>query len=294
MQTKRLFEIMYTLINKKSVPAKELAAQFGVSSRTIYRDIDTLSIAGIPVYAERGKGGGISLLPNFVLNKSLLSEREQNEILTALHGLSKIKSDHVLHKMSAIFNKTADDWLEVDFSAWGGANNAVIFDSFKSAILERRVAEFDYYNQYGLKTFRRIEPVKLWFKSHSWYVTGFCITKQDTRMYKLTRVENLVITDEHFAKREPTPVADTGTPQQTTVIRFRIAPEMAYRVFDYFGENSVEKQPDGSYIAQAAWGEDNWVYGFILSFGEHIKVLEPEHIGEIIKNKAQKIVENYL
>ena len=298
MQVSRLFEIIYILMQQESATANELAERFNVSKRTIYRDIDTLSLSGIPVYTAQGKGGGISLLSNFVLNKSFLNEREQNEILVALHGLSNTKpyeSTQILHKLSTIFNKKATDWLEVDFSQWGGASNFYIFNDFKAAILERRVTTFDYYNQCGDKTFRRVEPLKLWFKSHSWYVKGFCLVRQDMRLYKMSRVENLVVTNEYFTERTlNTPsemeVQSQG-PEQVTV--FRIGPEMAYRVFDYFGESSVERQPDGSFIARATWREDNWVYGFILSFGEHIEVLEPKHIREIIKNKAKKIAKKY-
>ena len=201
MQINRLLDIIFLLMEHELITASELAKRLNVSKRTIYRDIDTLSLSGIPIYAERGKGGGISLLPNFVLNKSLLSELEQNEILAALHSHSNIKTDettHVFNKLSALFNKTADDWLEVDFSAWGSSSNFVIFNGFKTAVLQRRIVKFDYYNQYGEMTSRRIEPMKLWFKSHSWYVRGFCLAKLDMRLYKMCRVENLVVTDEYF------------------------------------------------------------------------------------------------
>jgi len=298
MQINRLFEIIYILLHKKSVPARELAEQFGVSTRTIYRDIDTLSSAGIPVYTEKGKGGGISLLPGFVLNKSILSEQEQNEILSALHSLSNIKTgdtDKVLNKLSSIFNKTAVNWLKVDFSGWSYEND--FFNDFKIAITERRIAEFDYYNSYGEKTFRRVEPIQLWFKSKAWYLKGFCLIKQDVRLYKMSRIKNLAVTDEHFSERnlfDAPDNPDNCREQQNVLIKLRIEPEMAYRVFDDFYESMVEKQPDGSFIATAMWVENNWLYDFLLSFGENAEVLEPEHIRKIIKDKAQKISERYL
>ena len=108
MQINRLFEIIYILLNKKSITATELAKHFEVSVRTIYRDIDTLSFAGIPIYAVQGKGGGISLLDDYILDKSLLSEKEQNEILYALQSLSAAKvpeSKEVLERLSRLFNK---------------------------------------------------------------------------------------------------------------------------------------------------------------------------------------------
>ena len=161
MQTTRLFEIIYTLLNKQTTTAKELAEHFGVSQRTIYRDVDILSLAGIPIYTEKGKGGGIRLLPDYVLNKSLLSEKEQDEILSALQGLSSVKTaetDQVLKKLSTIFNKSTVRWLEVDFTDWG-FHNSDAFYKFKTAILERRIAEFDYYSTFGEKTLRRVEPI---------------------------------------------------------------------------------------------------------------------------------------
>ena len=299
MQINRLLEMIYILLHRKSVPARELAEQLGVSRRTIYRDIDILSVAGIPVYTEKGRGGGVHLLPDSVLNRAAFSEKEQNEILTALHGLSSIKrseADQVLRKLSTIFGKTSTNWLEVDFSDWSYAND--YFNDFKIAIIERRIAEFDYYNSNGDKTFRRIEPVQLWFKSHSWYLKGFCLIKQGMRLYKLSRVKNLVVTDEYFSERDLSAAQDDFPPDTkqdlgNVAIRLRISPEMKYRVFDDFGESSIEEQADGSFIVAVSWPVDNWVYGFILSFGEYIEVLEPERIRKIIMNKGKKIYEKY-
>ena len=300
MKINRLLALVYILLHKKSVSAGELAEQLGVSRRTIYRDIETLSIAGIPIYTEKGKGGGVSLLPDSALNKSILSEQEQHEILTALHGLSNMNhsaADRVLKKLSTIFNKTATNWLSVDFSDWSGAND--YFNDFKTAILERRITEFDYYNSYGDKTTRSVEPIQLCFKSKSWYLKGFCLTKQDIRVYKLTRVKNLFVSDNHFSTRavsdaQNNPTAKAKKAQRETLIKFRIGPEMKYRLFDDFDENEVNEQPDGSYIVTVSWETDNWVQGFVLSYGAFIEVLEPTHFRESIKEEAIKISKKYL
>ncbi|MCL2842143.1 MAG: YafY family transcriptional regulator [Oscillospiraceae bacterium] len=300
MQTKRLFEILYILLDKKSIPAGELAAHFGVSTRTIYRDVDALGLAGIPVYTEKGKGGGIRLLPDFVLNKSILSAEEQDEILSALHGLSNIKTadtNQILQKLSTVFNKPTTNWLEVDFSGWNHEHD--FFHDFKTAILERRVVRFDYYNSYGEKRHRHVEPIQLWFKSRAWYLKAFCLTKRGVRLYKLSRIKNLTVTDEIFEPQDFPELTDTPDGagergQEMIALRLRIAPEMAYRVFDDFYESMVERQPDGSFLATVTWPEDEWVYGFLLSFGESIEILEPVHIRDIIKEKAQKIAEKYL
>jgi len=295
MQTSRLFEIIYILLEKKTVSAKTLAEHFGVSSRTIYRDLDVLSGAGIPIYTERGKRGGISILQNFVLNKSILNEQEQNEILYALQGLSNIKTDgttQTLQKLSTIFNKSAADWMKVDYAGWTHEND--FFNDFKTAIIENRVIEFNYYNTQGSKTFRRVEPLQVWFKSRAWYLKGFCLTKQGMRLYKLSRIKNLVVTDEKFIIRDDYFESDEGDetdcPQiKFTKIKLRIAPERAFRVYDDFYENMVEKQPDGSFIVIMDWVEDNWLYGFLLSYGRYVEVLEPENLRQFMKAEAECI-----
>lgn len=298
VQTNRLFDIIYILLNQKQTTAKELAERFGVSSRTIYRDVDTLSLSGIPVYTEKGKGGGIGLLPDFVLNKSLLNDREQNEILSALQGLSNIKTDEteqVLQKLYAVFNKTAVSWLEVDFTDWSFQGGEV-FNGFKKAILEHRIAEFEYYSTYGEKTRRSVEPIQLWFKSKSWYLKAFCLTRQALRLFKLSRVRDLSVTDKNFSERNllaesPNSGTEERQKQDITLV-LKIAPEMTYRVLDEFGE--AEKQPDGSFLVTVRWPEDEWVYGYLMSFGEYLEVMEPEHIREIIKNKLLKTAKKYL
>jgi len=295
----RLFETVYILLNKKSATAKELAEHFGVSRRTIYRDVDALALAGIPVCTEQGKGGGITLMPGFILDKSLLSEDEQREVLSALRGLSGIKiagADRALEKLSALFNKSAANWLETDFSDWA-LEDGGMFDGFKTAILERRIAEFDYHGASGEKTRRHIEPVRLWFKSRAWYVKGFCLTRQEQRLFKLLRARSLTITDERFAERnlpDIPPLPDPAKDKRLAVtMKLKIAPEMAHRVHDEFDDSAVEKQGDGGFIASASFLEDDWVYGFLLSFGEHVEVLEPKHVREIIAEKAEKIAKKY-
>jgi len=298
MQTSRLFEIIYILMNKKTIPARELAEKFGVSTRTIYRDIDVLSLAGIPVYTEKGKGGGISILPDFVLNKSILSEQDQNEILYALQALSAVKSDEadrVLQKLSTIFNKSMIPWLEVDFTSWSFSSED-IFHGLKQAILENRTVLFNYYSTYGEETSRHVEPIQLWFKLRSWYIKGYCLDKQDMRVFKLTRMRNLEVTDKNFSKRDLSanpPDNDKPNHRRPEVnLVLKIAPEMTYRIYDDFGFG--ELQADGSHIVSVIWPEDEWLYGLILSFGEYVEVLAPEHIKEIIRDKSQKILNKYL
>lgn len=105
MQINRLFEIVYLLLEKQGTTARELAEHFEVSVRTVYRDIDTLCQAGIPIYTNKGRGGGIHLMDNFILDKSVLSDMERQEILWGLQGLNAVKAadnDEVLSRMRSL------------------------------------------------------------------------------------------------------------------------------------------------------------------------------------------------
>lgn len=150
MQESRLFKIVYHLLDKGRATASELAEKFEVSVRTIYRDIDALSGAGIPIYAEAGRNGGIYLMNDFVMDKAVLTEEEKREILTALHSInstSNIDNSQILQKLSAIFNVGSESWLEVDFSRWGnnGTDNAK-FELLKSAVIQQRCVKITYAN----------------------------------------------------------------------------------------------------------------------------------------------------
>ena len=298
MQINRLFEIIYILLDKKNMTAGELAEHFGVSRRTICRDIDTLSIAGIPLYTVRGKGGGIRLLPEYVLNKSLLNEREQDEILSSLNSLASIRTDgtdQILRKLSSVFGKNTPNWMEAEFPGWSHEND--YFSSIKTAVLERRIVRFEYYDSHGGRTFRSAEPVQLWFKSRAWYLKGYCLDRQDIRLFKVSRIKNFVVTDEIFAQRDLSDLSEDLVPdtseRNAARIKLRVAPERAYRVFDDFYEDMTEKQPDGSFLITVSWPEDDWLYGFILSFGKYIEVIEPEHLRAAVKEKALEISDKY-
>jgi predicted DNA-binding transcriptional regulator YafY len=294
-------------MRRKTVTAATLASHFEVSTRTIYRDVDVLSLSGIPVFTEKGKGGGISLLPGFVLDKSLLDDKEQHEILTALQSLAGVhaaENERVLTKLSAMFNKKMVNWLEVDFSDWSGGSEAV-FSDLKTAIFEKRIAAFDYYGTHGEMTKRRVEPLQLWFKHRAWYLRAFCLTRMDQRLFKLTRIQNLTVTGEGFNERgmliaAPRDMQD-GDEVNTLPRRYipdvtltlKIAAGLAYRVLDEFAMSIVRREPDGSFIVTVTWPEDDWVYGTILSYGEHLEVLEPERVRGIIRQKAAGIAKLY-
>lgn len=192
MRESRLFKIVYHLLDQGQATAAELAEKFEVSVRTIYRDIDALSGAGIPVYAETGRNGGIHLMDDFVLDKAVLSEEERQEILTALQSINvtqNISNSQTLQKLSAIFNLSLESWFEVDFSRWGnkGTDNEK-FELLKMAVIHCKSVKIRYASSYQAISERIVQPCKLAYKGMSWYLKAFCTEKQDWRVFKLNRI----------------------------------------------------------------------------------------------------------
>ncbi|MCL1858074.1 MAG: YafY family transcriptional regulator [Oscillospiraceae bacterium] len=345
MQINRLFEMVYILMDRKKMTAKELSDHFEVSQRTIYRDVEILNTAGIPVSANKGKGGGIELLENFLINRSAFSEHEQNEIVFALQSFRALKyvnADNVLKKLSAIFNKDVINWIDVDFSDWT-VNGKEKFNIIKSAIFEKKCLSFDYFSTNGEKTHRTVYPMQLWFKHSAWYIKAFCLMRRDYRLFKISRIKNpsvssgesnfevadlteleifqfnisntLTLDDksgEFYYEEQEDPdgtikeikttgenlsssgSSDSPNPKNNVDLKLWVDVSHAHRVFDEFDEENIQTDENGNFIIRGIFPEDEWLYGYILSFNYGAEVLEPLYFRDKIIDKLQKTLMKYL
>lgn len=301
MKINRLLEITILLLNKGTIKARELADRFGVSTRTIYRDVDVLSGAGVPVFTNKGNGGGISLLENYSLNKTLISEHESESLLFALKTLQAAKYpeiDAVLDKIGAVFkNADSADWVYIDFSPWGSNPNEYNkFIDIKKAILERRTTSFDYVNADGGRSLRSIEPMRLIFKGQAWYLWGYCKTREDFRTFRISRMKNVIVTNEAFERRKPEDFRGQGadeSPKKLVNLKLKFYPQVLNRLYDDFDDELIIRNIDGTCNVSVTFPEDEWVYGYIMSFGCYVQVLEPDHIRDIVKERMKMALEAY-
>lgn len=300
----RQLEIIYILMNKDTVTAEELAAHFEVSTRTVYRDIDSLSMAGLPVYASRGKGGGIRLMERFILDRRLLTGEEQQRILAAMASLREtgaFQDEKVLEKLQTFFKAESMEWVAIDFSDWSGRRRE-LFGRIKEAILGRHVMEFDYYGQRGQMMHRKVEPVQLLFKEYTWYVRAFCRGRGAMRLFKVLRMKRVEVREETFEPgprhREDRPVEENRTVsadqgESSAEIVFRVDRREAYRVYDRFEEEEITVLPQGDFEIRMKCPVDDWVYGLILSFGPAAVVLEPDWVREELAARVRQMGEFY-
>lgn len=296
MSDSRLFHILYYLLNKERATAPELAEKFEVSQRTIYRDIEALSGAGIPVYAEPGRNGGISLLQDFVLDRALLSRQEKQETLAALQSISATGSAlamDTLAKLSALFHIEDAGWLEVDFSRWGKKSaDSAKFEQLKTAVIQHREINIVYENTNSQTSVRTVQPLKLSYRSKEWYLKAFCLEKQDFRMFKLNRVLHLDVLDQTFVpKLYPEAEPDYG--QTCPKIALLFSKEIAYRIYDEFDETQIARQDNGDFLVSARLPVDQWLIGYLLSFGAQVEVKEPAYLREILAAQAREIFQKH-
>lgn len=305
MKNSRLFQIIYLLMERGELTAGELAGKLEVSVRTIYRDLDALSAAGIPVYAVKGQGGGIRLMEQYQMDRSLISEQDQEQILTALQSLKAVgvqKDDDVLTQLSGLFRKKPADWLEVEFSSWGsGQKERDYFELCKTAIWQSRLLRFGYYNSSGVRSMRRVEPCKLVFRGGNWYLSGYCRYRADFRFFRLSRMDQLIMEEEQFParsgddhERRQSEIVDAGAAACEPVPLLLYFTERAgFQVMDYFAPEEILRQPDGCFLVKATFPMGPWVLGFLLSFGAEVKVLGPSWVAQELKQEAERIRKQY-
>lgn len=286
-------------MEKGDMTAVELAERFNVSARTIYRDIDIISEAGIPIYANRGKGGGFQLLNNFTLDKSILTERERTGILMGLRGLDALSlpdAKAALQKLVALFGEKRSKWINIDFSRLGGEKEQIKFKLLKDAILNYRVISFCYSPTEGKPIKRTVEPIQLLFKGKSWYLLAFCRMRQDYDIFKITRMKNLTESEERFSWEIPEKSyekADCFGFERMVTLKLKIDSRMADRVYDEFDDEAITVNGDGSFTATIDFPEEEWIYGFIMTFGSAAEVLEPADVRAGVACRLNEMLARY-
>lgn len=297
MKVERLFQIIFFLLEKKCVTAPELAEKLEVSVRTVYRDVEALSMAGVPVYCVAGNGGGISLMPSFTIDKALLTEEEWRQILYALQSIKVVdeKVEKLVSKIGTICGKQEADWIEVDFSRWGHRKEDNIkFNMLKQAIIKKHIIEIHYIDAHGKQSLRKLEPIRLIFRNANWYLQGYCLCAGDFRCFKMNRIVKIELTEmifqDHYSE---VPDIEVESDLDEIDIQLKVNAKMAYRVFDDFGKSHIQKEEDGSVVLSAKLPYDNWIITYIMSYGTDVEILNPLWLKEEMRQIVKKLVEFY-
>lgn len=305
MKFERMLSIITYLLHHEKVKAQDLAEKFEVSVRTIYRDLETLSQAGIPVVTYQGVGGGIGLVEGYKLDKSVFTGDEVLKILAGLKGLQSIMEDVkiklLIEKFSSAAAQTeylpAGNEILIDLSSWNKDDQLSLrIRELKQAIYAKMVIEFNYYTNEKL-TQRRVEPYVIVFKEANWYLYAYCLLRQDFRFFKLRRMSELELLEINFSMREfsldKVDWQSESESEKETQIVVVFDPRMKYEVNDTFGIDNYEILADGRLKVVFQMGLSSWLYGFLLGFGDKIEVLEPLELRDKIKRIAMSVCKVY-
>ena len=299
MKLDRLLGILTVLLKNDRATAPELAEKFEVNRRTIGRDIDTLCQAGIPIITSQGNKGGISIAEGFRLDKSILTAEELSGIIAALKGIGSVSErsqiERTLDKLHANAGAVVSmrEPVIIDLASYYKGQLTGKIELIKRAILEARLIEFDYYYEKG-ESRRRIEPYFVIFQWTAWYVFGFCLERQDWRMFKLLRLWNLSLCDENYAPREiPPERRDFGTnfPDDINLVAV-FDPSERYKLIESYGLNCYTETDEGLRI-EIGFTNRDFLISWLLGFGGKVKVLEPDYIAAEIQAIAKNILLRY-
>ena len=304
MQIDQLFELVYVLIDKKQVTAREMAERFGVSTRTIYRWVDALSVSGVPIYSQNGRGGGIAISEKYALDTKVLSDEERLAIVSSVKALNSLSGNpasvvnaniKAAEKISGLVEKDTD-WLEVDFAPWSPEGSSVrqVFGTLRDCILQKKQVIFDYYSGDGRMERRTVHPWKLIYKGQAWYLQGWCTTRKAERFFKLTRMQNLDMTGRNAN------ITHITTPQKIPeykpkllTIKAKVYPQKISYLLDTFICSEVIPHKDGSITVTFTVPEQDWIYELLLSFGPNMKIISPKQVKEKILQIAKDVQKIY-
>lgn len=298
MKIDRLIGILSILLQKDKVTSAELAEKFEVSRRTIIRDIEDISKAGIPIVTSQGQGGGISIMDGYKIDRTLLSSSEMQAIFSGLKSLDSISGTNryrqLMDKLSADNTLNADSHIIIDLSSWNKSAVSDKIELIKSAIEACEKISFTYYAPSG-ESKRIIEPYRLVFQWSSWYVWGFCTERLDWRMFKLTRLADLTLTGEKCGEREiPEYVCDKLRHTKgkiEAVVRFDKS--VKWRIIDEFGTELPQYDEDGNILLRFTWLDVPSFYQYILTFGDNAEIISPMEYRKEFAELLKKIAEKY-
>ena len=308
MKIDRLVSIIMILLDKERIGAQELATLFEVSPRTIYRDIDAINMAGIPVRSTSGVGGGFEIMPQYKVDKTIFSTADLSAILMGLTNLPNVmRGDELTNALAKVksfipADKTKEIALKanqiyIDLSPWMGNRNIPLYlELIKAALQENRLLSFSYVDRYGNKTVRIAEPYQLVLKSNHWYLQAYCHNRKEFRLFKLSRMTNLQKKEDFFTPREyEKPQLEFGDILATiqTAITIRIHTSVMERALDFCSYENFTPDGDAHYIVNFPFIENDYYYDILLSFGNKCECLEPPHVRAEIKRKIQDIAALY-
>lgn len=300
MKIDRQLGILSILLQHDSVTTPHLAEVFEVSRRTINRDIEDLCRAGIPITTRQGVGGGISIMEGYKVDRTMLTQGEMQDILAGLRSLDSVNGTNRYGQLMEKLSIGSSDFMVgnqsvlIDLSAWYKDSLAPKIEMIRSAIAQHRRLEFYYYSP-RQESMRCVEPYYLIFRWSSWYVWGWCKTREDFRLFKLNRMDKVTMR-ETFVPERDIPVPDLSNERifpGGISVKALFDPDCKWRLVEEFGPDCFTVQEDGLLLFQADYTDKENLITWLLSFRDKATLLEPEAIREELRQSILLMKKKY-
>ncbi len=304
----RLISIIMILLQRKKISATKLAEMFEVSARTIYRDIETINTAGIPIITYPGVNGGIGIMEEYKIDKKLFTTSDISALLMSLGSISRaITNDEIISTIAKVKGLVPDEQIRdielksnqitIDITPWiGNKKLQPKLEKIKKALDEKKILSFEYSNSDGKKSNRKIEPYRLVLKESNWYLYGYCTFRQEFRIFKLSHISCLEVRNENFIPRDfNTKLLDgwDNLEKKISIIKLLVSESLRDRISDYCGEDSINPYGENKLIVNFPFEENEFGYNLLISFGDKCECLEPVHVREEIIRRAENLLKVY-
>lgn len=285
MKIDRQLGILSILLQKESVTAPYLSEMFEVSRRTINRDIEDLCRAGIPIATRQGINGGISIMAGYKIDRTMLTRAEMQDILAGLRSLDSVNGTNKYGQLMEKLSVGSSDFLMgdqsilIDLSSWYKDSLAEKIELIRGAIEQNRELQFFYYAPSGGSD-RAIEPYYLIFRWSSWYVWGWCKSREDFRLFKLNRMDKVQMSENVFSGREAVlpDLRDERVFPGGIKVKALFEADCKWRLVEEFGANCFEEQKDGTLLFQADYTSKENLLTWLLTFRDKAELLEPKEL----------------
>lgn len=300
MKIDRLIGILSILLQEEKTTAPELAKRFEVSRRTINRDIEALCKAGIPIMTTQGTGGGISIMDGYRMDRTILTSKDMQMILTGLRSLDSVSGSRYYGQLMEKIQAGSSEFISgkesmlIDLSSWYKGSLAPKIEVIQDAIENRHLLEFKYYAPTG-ESNRTIEPYYLVFQWSSWYVWGWCSDREDYRLFKLNRMDRVAGAEQGFVCRN-VPMPDLSSEKifpGGIKVKALFTPDMKWRLVEEFGPHCFIEADDGRLLFSADYTDMENLVTWLMTFGAKAEVMEPKEAREMIRRNAEEILQIY-
>jgi len=302
MKIDRLLSIVMLLLERRIISASKLAEMFEVTPRTIFRDIETINKAGIPIVTYPGAKGGIGIMEKYKIEKKLFTATDITTLLLGLNSIhAAMSSEEFLNTIVKIKGLVSEEQIQsfeskivIDSNSWLGKPTVKPnFDDLQTALLSNRLLSFDYSDQFGLLPQHKVEPYRLVLKDTIWYLHAYSFAIDGFKMFKLAYMSSLRLHNEHFSPKniESEPLDSSGKKQIS--LKLLIDESLVHYMTNYCGKENVTFYKDNKWLVMFPFMENEYAYGHLLSLGDKCECLEPKHVRLEMRNRINRLSAKY-